>query len=104
MHIPAFAENTNGIRTAFNQQIQPSILIHGMAGAGSGTECHQLAVVPVAFSHLFEKDIIFGAGTGPAALNPVDAEISQPLGNTNFVFDRKTDTGGLCTITQGCVE
>jgi len=97
----AFTHKANGGRAGIEDRRQHIVVFSrapcpfGHAKGGEGRRCQG--------GRAIKKRAVGGVGTGPAALDMVNAELIKRLGDADFILGAEINALGLLAVTQGGV-
>ena len=105
MQVPALAEDGDDGRAGLDQRQDVGILVDRVLGEAGGAEGGELGVVELASPRArVEELLVLGVGAGPAALDVVDAQLVQLLGDDQLVLDGEGDGLALGAVAQSGIE
>src|SRR5690625_255216 len=104
MEEPRFTENGNGRRLRLDECLEIRVVFGAVPVAAGASKGHNFRMRKLVGFGLVKESHVFGVGTGPPALNVVNAELIQSFSNPELIFCRKRDFLSLGSVTKGCVE
>ncbi len=103
MEVPGLAEDGDGVRLGLHQGADVAVLVRGDLGPPGRAEGRDLGMAELDFADILEEGDVLGIGAGPAALDVVDAEFVEFLGDADLVGHQEGDVLGLGAVAQGGV-
>ena len=97
------AENRPRRRARRNEGVQVGVGIRRIIGMMRAPERGDFGMFQAIVGYLLEKRHVDRVGTGPAALDVVDAELVEAQGDLDFVGRGQVDVFGLRAVAQGRV-
>ncbi len=104
MEIPGLAEDGDRRGCGFDEMADVGVAVDGVAGEARGTEGGEAGVLEAEVSRAGEELLVLGVGAGPAALNVIDTEFVELLGDDEFVGDGEGDGFTLRAVPERGVE
>src|ERR1019366_7403320 len=104
VEVPGLAEDGDDGGTGFDQGADVAVLMDGVLGEAGAAESREPGVVEGDPGSAFEELLVFGVAAGPAALNVIDTQLIQFLGNDDLVVHGERDGLALRAIAESGVE
>ncbi len=101
MQQPTVAEDRDDWRFRIEQQTHLPVALDGHTFSASGAESDQARVSKLFASRFGEKFDVLGIGPRPAALDVMNPEGIEFLGDPELINYRKIDACALAAIAQG---
>ena len=98
MKVPGLAHKAGCRHLRIQNRIQPRIIGRAAPAATGHAKCHHAGIFQRRW--IAEKRVISGVCPGPAALDIIDSDLIQRMGNGNLVGMRKIHTTRLAAVTQ----
>ena len=102
--VPGLAEDGDDGSAGFDQGADVAVFVHGILGEAGAAEGGELGVVQVEFGGALEELLVLGVAAGPAALNVINTELVQLLGNDELVVHGERDGLALRAVPESGVE
>ena len=103
MEVPGLAEDRYRIRLSLDKCDDVAVFIRGHLGATGRAKCRNLGLGKFLLFDILEEGDVFGIASRPAALNIINPQLIEPMGNTDLVLQQERDVFRLGTIPQGRV-
>ena len=104
VQVPGLAEDRHHRRAGFHQRAHVAVFLNRILGEPRGTESGETGVIEFEIGRAREEFFVLGIRSGPAALDVIDAQLIQFLGNGQLVLHRKGDGLALRSVAEGSVE
>ena len=101
MEVPGLAEDGDDIGLGLDQGADIVVLVRRGFGPAGRTESSDLCLLQGHLADVLEKSDVLGIGARPAALDVVDPQFVELLGDADLVLDQKGDILGLGSVPQG---
>ena len=104
VEVPGLAEDGDDGGAGFDEGADVAVLMDGVLGEARAAECREPGVVQGEFGGALEELLVFGVAAGPAALNVIDTQLIELLGNDELVVHGERDGLALRAIAESGVE
>src|SRR5205814_1488231 len=101
--VPRLAEDRHDGRARLDQRLEVAILLRAYTRTARGAEGADLRALEHRVLHSLEEPEVLRVAARPAALDVVDAERIEPLGDPNLVLHRKGHALALGAVAKGRV-
>ena len=104
VEVPGLAEDGDDGRAGFDEGAHVAVLVHGILGEAGAAEGGEPRVVQFQLGGALEELLVLGVAARPAALNVIDTELIEFLGNNELVVHGERDGLALRAIPESGVE
>jgi hypothetical protein len=103
VEVPGLAEDGDDGRARLHQRLDVAVVLRPHPGPPGGAERRDLGGLEHRVLHALEEAQVLRVGAGPAALDVVDAERVEALGDAHLVLHREGHALALGAVAEGGV-